>query len=199
MPMIRHTPAISGRFSPVSDGGTYVGAVYNIGLSKPTGRTMAARISTMRPFFATSAGCALAGLALKRSTTLAQQQRRSPRPSSGAPTCKATTHRRTTRRRPAATRILKGRQVEVPGADTRDKNEVVIAVVGTPTGPHVPKTGEGHGSVNLVVHEASHSIDLNGGGPAQKEKAQWNQCSAIRAKLVTFAQRWAFGPIRIDP
>ena len=60
---------------------------------------------------------------------------------------------------------------KVPGANTPDKNEVVIAVIGhgTPAGPHVPKTGEGHGSVNLVVHEASHSIDLNGKGPSPSQ------------------------------
>ena len=60
---------------------------------------------------------------------------------------------------------------KVPGANTPDKNEVVIAVIGhgTPAGPHVPKTGEGHGCANLVVHEASHSIDLNGGGPSPSQ------------------------------
>jgi hypothetical protein len=60
---------------------------------------------------------------------------------------------------------------KVPGADTPDKNEVVIAVTGhgTSAGPHVPKTGEGHGSVNLVVHEASHSVDLNGKGPSPSQ------------------------------
>ena len=60
---------------------------------------------------------------------------------------------------------------KVPGANTPDKNEVVIAVIGhgTPAGPHVPKTGEGHGSVNLVAHESSHSIDLHGGGPGPSQ------------------------------
>src|SRR5690242_4531611 len=49
---------------------------------------------------------------------------------------------------------------KVPGSNTPDKNEVVIAVIGhgTPAGPHVPNTGEGHGSVNLAAHESTHSI-----------------------------------------
>jgi hypothetical protein len=60
---------------------------------------------------------------------------------------------------------------KVPGSNTPDKNEVVIAVIGhdTPAGPHVPKTGEGHGSVNLVAHEASHSIDRGSPSPSQSD------------------------------
>lgn len=60
----------------------------------------------------------------------------------------------------------------VPGSNMRDKNEVVIAVTGhnTPAGPHVPKTGEGHGSVNMVVHEASHSLDRGSPSPSQSEE-----------------------------
>ena len=60
---------------------------------------------------------------------------------------------------------------KVPGAYTSDKNEVVIAVIGhgTPAGPHVPKTGEGHGSVNMVAHEATHSIDRGSPSPSQSD------------------------------
>lgn len=49
----------------------------------------------------------------------------------------------------------------VPGAYMPDKNAVVIATTGhgTPQGAHVPATGEGHGSANLVIHEAAHAID----------------------------------------
>lgn len=52
----------------------------------------------------------------------------------------------------------------VPGANTRDRNEVVIAVVGhgTEAGAHVPRAGEGHGSHNLVIHEAMHAVDHSG-------------------------------------
>lgn len=53
----------------------------------------------------------------------------------------------------------------VPGAFMPDRNEVVICTRGhdTPEGPHVPGTGEGHGSSNLVLHESAHSIDLAAG------------------------------------
>ena len=59
----------------------------------------------------------------------------------------------------------------VPGVNNNTRNEVVIAVVGhdTPAGPHVPKTGEGHGGVNLVAHEATHSIDRGSPSPSQSD------------------------------
>ena len=58
----------------------------------------------------------------------------------------------------------------VPGANTPDRNEVVIATIGhgTPAGAHVPATGEGHGSSNLVLHESAHSIDDPGKGAATR-------------------------------
>jgi hypothetical protein len=51
----------------------------------------------------------------------------------------------------------------VPGAARPDRNEVIIAVIGhgTTEGAHVPRTGEGHGSANLVIHEVAHAIDHN--------------------------------------
>jgi hypothetical protein len=54
----------------------------------------------------------------------------------------------------------------VPGAYLPDTKEVVIGVVGhgTPAGAHVPQTGEGHGSRNLVVHESTHAVDHATGG-----------------------------------
>jgi hypothetical protein len=60
---------------------------------------------------------------------------------------------------------------KVPGANNNARNEVVIAVIGhdTPAGPHVPKAGEGHGSVNMVAHEASHSIDRGSPSPSQSD------------------------------
>jgi uncharacterized Zn-binding protein involved in type VI secretion len=49
----------------------------------------------------------------------------------------------------------------VPGVFLPDRNQVVIAVIGhgTAAGAHVPQTGEGHGSANLVVHESTHAVD----------------------------------------
>jgi hypothetical protein len=52
----------------------------------------------------------------------------------------------------------------VPGLSTVDEHGnkmVVIATVGhgTAEGAHVPRTGEGHGSHNLVIHESFHSVD----------------------------------------
>jgi uncharacterized Zn-binding protein involved in type VI secretion len=60
---------------------------------------------------------------------------------------------------------------KVPGAYTKDRKEVVIGTIGqdSPDGPHVPETGEGHGSVNLVDHEAEHAVDHATGGSASAE------------------------------
>jgi len=59
----------------------------------------------------------------------------------------------------------------VPGA--RMGNEVVVAVIGhgTAAGAHVPATGEGHGSANLVIHEAFHAVDDQGGTPHNQDPA----------------------------
>lgn len=53
----------------------------------------------------------------------------------------------------------------VPGANMPGRNEVVIATVGqeTPAGAHIPTSGEGHGSYDLVLHEGGHAVDLDGG------------------------------------
>lgn len=51
---------------------------------------------------------------------------------------------------------------QVPGANDHSRNEVVIGVIGhgTPAGAHVPGPGEANqGSVNMVAHEATHSVD----------------------------------------
>jgi hypothetical protein len=60
---------------------------------------------------------------------------------------------------------------KVPGVNNNKRNEVVIAVTGhgTPAGPHVPKAGEGHGSVNMVAHEATHSVDRGSPRPSESE------------------------------
>jgi hypothetical protein len=54
----------------------------------------------------------------------------------------------------------------VPGAGPSGGNNTVVIAIrghGTPNGPYVPPTGDGHGSYNLVLHEAAHAlpIDLN--------------------------------------
>ncbi|MBI4953247.1 MAG: type VI secretion system tip protein VgrG [Myxococcales bacterium] len=53
---------------------------------------------------------------------------------------------------------------QVPGIYDPATNSVVVATTGhgTPAGAHVPATGEGHGSANLVLHEAMHAVDLAG-------------------------------------
>jgi hypothetical protein len=49
----------------------------------------------------------------------------------------------------------------VPGLQRPDSKEVVIATIGHDSGkPHVPKTGEGHGADNLVIHETAHGVDF---------------------------------------
>lgn len=55
---------------------------------------------------------------------------------------------------------------QVPGMYDPNRNEVVVATVGhgTPAGAHVPATGEGHGSADMPVHEALHSIDNRAAG-----------------------------------
>jgi len=55
---------------------------------------------------------------------------------------------------------------QVPGMYDPNSNEVVVATVGhgTPAGAHVPGTGEGHGSADMPVHEALHSIDDRASG-----------------------------------
>jgi len=51
----------------------------------------------------------------------------------------------------------------VPGAGPRPGkgSEMVIATRGhgTPGGPYIPPYGDGHGSQNLVLHEAAHTLD----------------------------------------
>lgn len=61
----------------------------------------------------------------------------------------------------------------VPGAFLADRDTVVIATRGhgTPAGVHVPFTGDGHGSVNLVVHETTHAIDQHGGAATNSHGA----------------------------
>jgi len=50
----------------------------------------------------------------------------------------------------------------VPGLQQPAKKEVVIATIGhAGHDAHVPKTNEGHGSANLVIHETAHGVDFS--------------------------------------
>ena len=65
----------------------------------------------------------------------------------------------------------------VPGLHDPSRNEVVVATIGhdTPAGRHVPRTGEGHGSKDLVVHETFHAIDHDvGRGAPRSSSASFN-------------------------
>jgi hypothetical protein len=54
----------------------------------------------------------------------------------------------------------------VPGIFFPQTNEVVIAILGHDTSqPHIPTTGEGQGSADVVLHESSHGVDMGGGQP----------------------------------
>lgn len=48
----------------------------------------------------------------------------------------------------------------VPGLYNPEKGEIVVATTGhdTPGGARIPQTGEGHGSTNLLLHEAGHAV-----------------------------------------
>ncbi|HEX8446838.1 MAG TPA: type VI secretion system tip protein TssI/VgrG [Sphingomonas sp.] len=59
----------------------------------------------------------------------------------------------------------------VPGAYMPGHNAVVIATTGSGANTHVPTTGNGHGSVSLVVHEATHAIDNNIGAKLNSSNA----------------------------
>lgn len=76
----------------------------------------------------------------------------------------------------------------VPGLYDPSSNQVVIATVGhgTAAGPHVPVTGEGHGSANLVIHESFHAVDQGGGGQRSASDADFN--AARTADLATLPQ-----------
>ena len=52
----------------------------------------------------------------------------------------------------------------VPGLYDPGTNTVIVATRGhdQDDGPYVPPTGDGHGSSNLVIHEAMHSVDHHG-------------------------------------
>ena len=56
----------------------------------------------------------------------------------------------------------------VPGCFDDESNRVIVATRGhgTEKGPHVPDTGDGHGSANLAIHEAYHGLDYKNGKPS---------------------------------
>jgi uncharacterized Zn-binding protein involved in type VI secretion len=74
----------------------------------------------------------------------------------------------------------------VPGVYLPDHNQVVIAVVGhgTAAGAHVPKTGEGHGSRNVVLHESAHSIDRNS-NPQRSASPEYNRAMTADAATLS--------------
>jgi hypothetical protein len=78
----------------------------------------------------------------------------------------------------------------VPGLQSN--NEVVIAVIGhgTPAGAHVPVSGEGHGSANMVVHEAAHALDTEGSGAHRSDSTAFtNARNADLATLTPYQQQ----------
>jgi type VI secretion system secreted protein VgrG len=73
----------------------------------------------------------------------------------------------------------------VPGAFLPSRNAVVIATRGAGAATHVPLSGDGHGSVNLVVHEATHAIDKHVGNALNSASAPFLQARA--ADLATLS------------
>ena len=75
----------------------------------------------------------------------------------------------------------------VPGIFNPSSNEVVIAVIGhgTDAGPHIPLSGEGEGSADLVVHETAHGLDMGGGSPFLSASQTFNAARNLRLNLVT--------------
>ena len=75
----------------------------------------------------------------------------------------------------------------VPGIFNPSSNEVVIAVIGhgSDAGPHIPLSGEGEGSADLVVHETAHGLDMGGGSPFLSASQTFNAARNLRLNLVT--------------
>jgi hypothetical protein len=70
-------------------------------------------------------------------------------------------------------------------------DEIVIAVIGhgTPAGAHVPKTGEGHGSANAVIHEMFHIIDGDGDKARSKGEEFQKAREADKAALTDYQKQ----------
>lgn len=78
---------------------------------------------------------------------------------------------------------------QVPGAFMPDTNEVVVATQAGPNGSRqVPPTGSSHGSANLVLHEAGHSLDFRGGKPSDSAEFQ-RAYQADRDAMPTYLQQ----------
>jgi uncharacterized Zn-binding protein involved in type VI secretion len=77
---------------------------------------------------------------------------------------------------------------QVTGTYFPDKHEVVVAVIGhgTPAGPHLPRVGEGQGSSNVVLHEATHAVDFAPGG--NRSATDPNFIAARNADLAGLSQ-----------
>ena len=84
----------------------------------------------------------------------------------------------------------------VPGTYEPTKNEVVIATVGhdTPAGAHVPASGEGHGSQNLVIHETMHGVDYTGDGGKLSGGEEFNKARDDDLGTLSAYESQAGGP-----
>ena len=79
----------------------------------------------------------------------------------------------------------------VPGVYSPEKKEVIVAVIGygTAAGPHYPRTGEGHGSASLLVHEMYHALDA-AAQPAHSAAADFTAArTADQAKLSAYERQ----------
>jgi hypothetical protein len=77
----------------------------------------------------------------------------------------------------------------VPGLNFMEGNgnSTVIAIIGHAAGkPHVPVTGEGHGSVNLILHESGHAFDNVGNSIFRSKDATFT--AARQADVATLSQ-----------
>jgi len=80
---------------------------------------------------------------------------------------------------------------KVPGLYSPEKKEVIVAVVGhgSAAGPHYPRTGEGHGSASLLVHEMYHALDAST-QPAHSAAADFTAArTADQAKLSAYERQ----------
>jgi hypothetical protein len=85
----------------------------------------------------------------------------------------------------------------VPGLFSPEKNEVVIATraaSATDSARRVPVSGEGHGSVNMVLHECGHSLDAFGHFSASDPAFRADYAADLPTLPPYFAQPGIAGP-----
>ena len=78
----------------------------------------------------------------------------------------------------------------VPGAYLPNRNTVVIATTGTSAARRVPVSGEGHGSMNMVVHEASHAIDRHAGSGRNSSSSYFIKARAADLAGLSSYEKW---------